>query len=197
MDRSFSTAKEYIAYKKQLKAEEEKRSVRKRILIMSDTHGRSEYAERVLKKVGKLDHIIHCGDLSGDEDYIRSCAFHYCECPCTMVAGNNDFFGDLPQEETLMIAGQKIFVTHGHRYGVSYEYDRLIEAAKKKGADIVCTGHTHAPYIDRCGGDLLLINPGSLSLPRMSRDKSYAMLELDESGFRYAWINYLPEGRMR
>lgn len=164
---------------------------RKRILIMSDTHGRSRDAEKVLRKVGKLDFMIHCGDVSGDEDYLRSCAFEYCECPCTIVAGNNDFFGGLPKEETIRYEGHTIFVTHGHQYGVYYDLERLKKKGREVGADIVCFGHTHVPLIDNSDKSMLLINPGSLSLPRMSREKTWAMLEIGADGFRYAWINSL------
>ena len=166
---------------------------RTRIMILSDTHGRTRDFESVLEKVLPVDHLIHCGDVSGDEDYIRAAAAEIAGCPVTIVQGNNDFGGDLPSEEVFTIERQKILVSHGHRFGISYDTGPLKAHAKEIGAQIVCCGHTHVPMIDQRDPALLLINPGSFSLPRQSgRERSYAMLELDSTGFRFAWINYLP-----
>ena len=41
-----------------------------RILIISDSHGRTENIEILKKKIGKLDLILYCGDGSSDFDYI-------------------------------------------------------------------------------------------------------------------------------
>ncbi|MBQ6469383.1 MAG: metallophosphoesterase [Lachnospiraceae bacterium] len=169
------------------------RTKKKRILIISDTHGYSREVEPLFRKIRQADFLIHCGDVYGDEDYIRACAAEILGCPCSIVQGNNDLWTDLPQEEIMTIAGHKILVCHGHRYGISYDTSSLKKHAKSKGAAIVCCGHTHVPMIDTRDPEILLINPGSLSLPRQSgRESSYAMMELDETGFRYAWINYLP-----
>ena len=58
-----------------------------KILIVSDTHGKEENLDRVLEEIGKLDCLIHLGDVEGQEDYIEAVA----ECPVHMVSGNNDF----------------------------------------------------------------------------------------------------------
>ena len=47
--------------------------------------------------------LIHCGDIEGREFYIEALV----ECPCTIVAGNNDFFSDLPREEEIEINGHR------------------------------------------------------------------------------------------
>ena len=62
-----------------------------RILIVSDTHGRESNLERVLEEVGNIRHLIHLGDVEGQEDYIEAIA----DCPVHIVSGNNDFFSDL------------------------------------------------------------------------------------------------------
>ena len=81
-----------------------------RILIVSDTHGREENLERVLQEKGPFQHLIHLGDVEGQEDYIEVIA----GCPVHIVAGNNDFFSDLPREEEFWIKDSHIFITHGH-----------------------------------------------------------------------------------
>ncbi len=43
--------------------------------------------------------LFHCGDVEGREFYIEALA----ECPCTIIAGNNDFFSDLPEEDEITV----------------------------------------------------------------------------------------------
>ena len=64
-----------------------------RVLIVSDTHGHEENLERILTEKGPFQHLIHLGDVEGQEDYIEVIA----GCPVHIVAGNNDFFSDLPR----------------------------------------------------------------------------------------------------
>ena len=39
-----------------------------KVLIVSDTHGHEENFEKVLEKVGNIQHLIHLGDVEGHED---------------------------------------------------------------------------------------------------------------------------------
>ena len=64
-----------------------------------------------------FDMLIHCGDVEGREIFIEALT----ECPCHIVSGNNDFFSDLPREEIVEAGNNRIFVTHGHYYGVSMD----------------------------------------------------------------------------
>ena len=99
-----------------------------------------------------------------------------------MVAGNNDYFSPLPREKMINVGGQKIFMTHGHRYGVYHGTDQLIEAARENGADIAMYGHTHIPHVD-LQSDVITINPGSISLPRQpDRVPTYMVMEIDDQG---------------
>ena len=54
-----------------------------RILVISDSHGRNDDIEGVLKQVGDIDMMIHCGDVERGDSYIREIA----GCPVVMVAG--------------------------------------------------------------------------------------------------------------
>ena len=149
-----------------------------KILIISDTHGLLWYLDEVLKKVGLIDMLIHCGDIQKDEDPIKEAV----NCPVYMVAGNNDFGSLLEKELFLNIVNYHIMVTHGHRYSVGYGLDMLAASAKSKGADIVMFGHTHVPLIKKVDG-ITLINPGSITIPRQSgRRPSYAFMEIDREG---------------
>lgn len=158
-----------------------------KILIVSDTHGHSENLEKVLEQTGPLDHFIHLGDVEGQEDYIEVIA----DCPVHMVAGNNDFFTDLPREEEFWIGEYHILITHGHYYGVSVGTERLKEEAMLRSIDIVMYGHTHRPEID-IEDQVTVLNPGSLSYPRqIGRKPSYLLMEIDREGEAHYTIHYL------
>jgi len=158
-----------------------------RILVVSDTHRRVLYLNDVLKKVGKIDALIHLGDVEGQEDYI--CAL--VDCPAYIVAGNNDYFGDLPREMMIELEGHKIFLTHGHYYRVSMTTAVLAEEAESRGCDIAMYGHTHRPDVRREDG-VTVVNPGSLGYPRQeNRRPSYILMEIDAKGEVHYTINYL------
>lgn len=157
-----------------------------KILIVSDTHRRDGNLTGVLDMVGTPDMLIHCGDVEGSEDFIRSIA----GCPVHMVAGNNDFFSDLKKEEEFYIGDYKVWLTHGHNYYVSMGTEFIREEAKSRGVDIVMFGHTHRPYLEQ--GKVTVLNPGSLSYPRQEgRRPSYILMELDAKGQMYYRINYI------
>ena len=149
-----------------------------KILIVSDTNGRHGNLDEVLEHEGKIDMLLHLGDVEDDEHYIEAVA----ECPVHLLAGNNDFFSYLPGEKEIKIGKYKVFMTHGHGYYVSMNTRRLRDEARARGVDIVMFGHTHKPYID-VEGDLKVINPGSLSYPRQEgRRASYVVMEINANG---------------
>ena len=137
-----------------------------KVLIVSDTHGQDENLEETVLREAPFDYLIHCGDVEGREIFIEALA----ECPCTIVAGNNDFFTDLPYDEEVTLEGHKILVTHGHHYFVSQDYDKLVENAH----------------------GILVINPGSLTYPRQrGRRPSYAVMQIEEGKDPQVEIRYL------
>ena len=149
-----------------------------KILVVSDTHGYTDKFDVVLEKEQPVDMLIHCGDVERDEDYIRAAA----GCPVCMVAGNNDWGSDLPQEIVTEIGKYRVFITHGHRYYVPFEMDRLKAAAKERNAQIVIFGHSHMPYLQEEDG-ITFLNPGSISKPRqVSFEPTYAIMKLDDRG---------------
>lgn len=149
-----------------------------KILIVSDTHRKNENYMRVLQKVGRVDLVIHLGDIEGSEYTIQEAA----GCPVEMVAGNNDFFSSLPSEKTLQIGKYCVMITHGHHYYINMGNEMLKKEAIVQGADIVMYGHTHKPVIE-VSDAITAINPGSLSYPRQeNRKPSYIIMEVDERG---------------
>lgn len=158
-----------------------------RILIVSDTHGRHGKFDIALEKEGAVDAVFHLGDFQGDEDYFEIVS----GCSVYMVAGNNDFFSDLPFEREVVFGGKKIFMAHGHGQHVHAGTRRIVEEGRKRGSDIVMFGHTHVPYLEEEEG-MLVLNPGSLTYPRQANHKaSYILMEIDESGNVSAEIIYI------
>lgn len=150
----------------------------KKVLVISDTHGRMENLEKLLPLVQPVNQLIHLGDVGRDVDYIEVLA----GCPCCFVAGNNDYYSDLPRERLIKLNGVPIFLTHGHYYYVNARKDFLRSAAVQRGAKVALFGHTHVPYLEETDG-ILLANPGSLSLPRQAdRCPTYLILTIGEDG---------------
>ncbi len=150
----------------------------KRILIISDTHRQFFYLEKLHETIGKVDLILHLGDVARDQDYIQALF----ECDVDMVEGNNDFFSGLPGEFTLRLGKHLAFLTHGHGYSVYNGTERLLKRAKALGADIAMFGHTHCPMMELREG-VMLMNPGSISSPRQTgRQHTYILMEIGEDG---------------
>ena len=80
---------------------------------------------------------------------------------------------------TSPLAGQRIWLTHGHRYLHGYQVSELAWWARKLEADIVVFGHTHVPLV-KWFGDVLLVNPGSPVLPRSEMGATFAVLTVKE-----------------
>ncbi|MDO8686142.1 MAG: metallophosphoesterase [Clostridiales bacterium] len=148
-----------------------------KILVISDTHGDVDKAEKVIRKMKGLNLIIHLGDYFRDAQKLSSM---FPEIPIEYIYGNSDFMiEDVPAEKMLEYNGKRIFITHGHRYSVKWDYEKLYKKAEEMNADIILFGHTHvAEMVPKDG--FLLLNPGSISDPRNDSNESYAIIEIDE-----------------
>lgn len=160
-----------------------------RILVISDSHGRNDDVKGVLEQVGEIDMLIHCGDVERGDQYIRDIA----GCPVVMVAGNNDYYLDLPSEETIEVEGYRIWVTHGHPYYVNSGVDYLREYGEMHDVDVVMYGHTHVSFIE-IGDDMTILNPGSISYPRQAgRKPTFLLMEIDDMGEAHYAHGYYKE----
>ncbi len=147
-----------------------------KVLIVSDTHSNEENLGKVLKKEGMPDALIHLGDSESGEGAIRGLV----TCPVHMVAGNCDFFSNLPITQVIDLNGHRLLITHGHYYYVTVGIRDLAEEAKANGCDIAMFGHTHRPFADQSDPELTILNPGSLSFPRQEgRRPSYIIMTLE------------------
>ena len=146
-----------------------------KIGIISDTHGNWNSIDKALSLAQDMDMWLHCGDCVPDAEYLQSLV----EVPVHGVAGNCDWpMGDPVYEKIIDAAGHKIFLTHGHNYGVRYTQEYVMEAAETQGADIAVYGHTH--IADCVKSSILVLNPGSVARPRDENNGSFMIMELNE-----------------
>ena len=148
------------------------------VLIISDTHGLLKNFHRLMKLFPSIRLLVHLGDIEKDVSRIREAA----PCPVVIVSGNCDWGRELPSEKIIQIGKYRAFLTHGHMYGAGLGYGRLTEAAKKRNCSIAMCGHTHSPVIREESG-IMILNPGSLSLPRPAgTSPSYILMDFDRQG---------------
>lgn len=156
-----------------------------KLLIISDTHGDNTNAIRVIKTINsKINSIIHLGDYDEDAKIILH---EFPNIPIYYVAGNCDFASSTLKEQILTFNGTKILITHGHRYNVKWNYDRIFYLAKERGVQAVLFGHTHIATIEY-KESIVLINPGSISEPRNTSIPSYCIIDITDSGLLKASI---------
>lgn len=148
-----------------------------KILVLSDTHGEIEKAEEVIRKSNGINLIIHLGDYYRDAQRLSD---KFPDIPFEYIHGNSDFMIDgVPAEKLLQLSGKKIFITHGHKYSVKWDYEKLYRKAEETGADLLLFGHTHIPKLIS-KNNCLILNPGSISDPRGNSKESYAIIEIDD-----------------
>ncbi|MCI8527193.1 MAG: metallophosphoesterase [Oscillospiraceae bacterium] len=142
-----------------------------KILVLSDSHGTMSSMERALERE-RPDCVLHLGDHLRDA---RSLARRHPQTPVYAVPGNCDLPGPgeaLWQLEEL--GGVRIFMTHGHAYGVKRDLLRLSMAARELDADVAVFGHTHRPFCQASDG-LWLMNPGACGQGR----SGYGVIEIE------------------
>lgn len=146
-----------------------------KIGVMSDSHGNLKAVKKAVAEMGPVDVIIHLGDYVEDALYLRT----QTNIPVHILKGNLDSFandGSMVLETTL--GGLKFFASHGHKYGVKSDLQRIYYAGHEKNAQVILYGHTHRAYIED-DGRTLIMNPGSVGAPRMGDPESYGLITIE------------------
>ncbi len=134
-----------------------------RIGIFSDSHGDTYALKRAISKMGKVDMLIHLGDFYMDAVHIEN----ELKINIIYVKGNCDYSQDVDLEKIIEVDNKRLLITHGHKYNVKNSYNNLYYKAMEEKIDIALFGHTHHPEVIQ-KGNILLINPGSVSRPKNS-----------------------------
>ncbi|WP_163653618.1 metallophosphoesterase [Listeria sp. PSOL-1] len=147
-----------------------------KLLVVSDSHGEQDCLLHLKEKYANdTDALIHCGDSELEASNNAIDGFK-------TVRGNCDFGTDFPNELVFDVEGYRVFVTHGHLYNIKMTLMNLRYRARELNADFVFFGHSHELGADMMD-DTLILNPGSISLPRgRVRIKTYALVESAENG---------------
>lgn len=146
-----------------------------RVGVMGDIHGNYAGVGVALEQMGKIDLLLFTGDGLREIERLQQ------ETGLSVrgVRGNCDFLGNLPEEICFDLAGHRLLLTHGHRYGVKNGLLRLALMGEERGVELVVFGHTHEAQLTQWHG-LMLFNPGTLS----GNIRSYGLIEITEQGIR-------------
>ena len=163
-----------------------------RIGIISDTHGLLR--PEVFEALRGVDHILHSGDIGGEDLLIALRAI----APVTACAGNVDGFrcGD---------AGERARVTlDGLRFLLVHILDRprqprreVLDELRRAPADVVVFGHSHLPHDERVGG-VWYFNPASAGPRRFDYPVSVGIFEKTRGGWsaRHVPLDARSEGAL-
>lgn len=144
-----------------------------RAIIFSDSHNSFSSMTTAMDRAGDVKYIIHAGDVQSDVDDLK---LMYPQHNIIYVKGNNDFWDrETPEERLFTLDGVRIFLTHGHNFGVKLSLSRLAHEAEKRGAQLCIFGHTHVKA-DEMIGSVRMYNPGSAR-------RSYGIMELENGRF--------------
>jgi len=154
-----------------------------RIGVLGDSHGHTPSLLAVLPRLGQVDWVLHTGDFLRDSKFLAD----KLAVPVIGVAGNCDREVE-PAEETIELGGRRIFITHGHLYGVKNTVAGIVRAGAKRRAEVVVFGHTHVPVEFRQEG-MLFVNPGSVFAGRRGHAKSYAVITLSSEEIKIEFVS--------
>ncbi len=140
-----------------------------KILFITDSHRHFSFLIEMMEKE-KPERVFAMGDYTKDFEEL---SYLYPEIPFEMVKGNCDFWDShFSEEKIIFLEGKRIFLTHGHLYGVKSSYDSLRETGRKMKCDIILFGHTHREFLEE--KDMILANPGA------AQDGKYGILDLQK-----------------
>jgi uncharacterized protein len=145
--------------------------------VISDTHipeRAQNIPEYVFEVFEDVDLILHAGDLVSLSVKEELEAMK----PTICVQGNMDrYMGlKLPEREKLNLEGIEIGLTHGEVYPRG-DTQQLRYIGLEMDVEVLITGHTHWSFIKELP-DMLLLNPGSPTVPRLS-DPSVMIIEVE------------------
>lgn len=149
-----------------------------RVIVVSDNHGNQDILliiKHIYSSLYKNQvQFVHLGDSQSKKK------LHGFTC----VKGNNDLL-DLPKIQEFQINHKKIYCTHGDEY--EYSLEELYRTIDIYKPHIFLFGHTHCVIAEKYKNTLIL-NPGSITLPRDGKNGSYMILNIENNQVSYKII---------
>jgi putative phosphoesterase len=135
--------------------------------VISDTHGLLR--PEAVKRLRGCALIVHAGDV-GKPEVLEGLAALTPR--LVAIRGNVDvaWARDLPETVTFEFEGRSLCVVH--------DLKSLVGDACMRGLDVVISGHSHRPLIERRNG-VLYVNPGSAGPRRFKLPVTIAKLQVD------------------
>ena len=171
-----------------------------KLMIASDIHGSAHYCRELMRvyETEKPEKLLLLGDilyhgprnkLPDEYDCPKVAAMlNEIKSRILCVRGNCDSEVDQLMLEfpimadycMLCVNNRIIFATHGHVFNKTC-------LPPLSSGDILLHGHTHLPAWEKLEGDILYINPGSVSIPKSDSRHSYMIF--NEDGFFWKDLN--------
>ena len=165
-----------------------------KLMIASDLHGSAPACRKLLDifAASGADRLILLGDLlyhgprnnlpEGYDPKAVIAMLSECADKLFCVRGNCDTevdqmvlpFPILAETALLFVDGRTWFAAHGHRAGANPTANDL---PKLPAGSVILSGHTHIPVLETNENGILLLNPGSVSIPKGGFAPSYAVYE--------------------
>lgn len=160
-----------------------------KLFFMSDIHGSVYYLNKALDKLKeeKADYIVILGDhlyhgarnplpKEYNPKQVIEILNSYGEI-IIAVRGNCDSevdemvlnFPIMATYSNILYNNKRLFLTHGHIYNEN-------NMPKLSNGDVFIYGHTHIPKAEKMG-NIYVINPGSITLPKENNPHTYGILE--------------------
>lgn len=160
-----------------------------KLFIVSDIHGSATWLERALAIYEKeeADQLILLGDLlyhgprnplpEGYSPEEVAAALNRHKKDIIAVRGNCDAevdqmlleFPMMADYTVLFLGKRRMYVTHGHMLSME-------QLPPLSPGDLFIQGHTHVPVAEK-REEFVMLNPGSISLPKENHPNSYAILD--------------------
>lgn len=138
-----------------------------RIGLIADTHGLLR--PEALDALHGCDHLLHAGDI-GSPDILPMLATL---APVTAIRGNNDtaaWARALPETAVARLGGLAIYLIH--------DLKTLSARAPPERVDVIVSGHSHRPSVERRDGRLL-VNPGGAGRRRFRLPITVGLLTIE------------------
>ncbi len=144
-----------------------------RIVVVSDSHSNKWNLLEAIEREASADYVYFLGDGYRDIEsaYSKLSNKH----SFVMVRGNCDLGSDLPDNDTRIINGIKVYATHGHNERVKFGTFNLEYMARENEYGLVLYGHTHQPTTNYIDG-IHFFNPGSV------KDGFYGVVDITDNG---------------
>lgn len=175
-----------------------------KFFVFSDIHGSATACEKALSQFEKqnCDNIIILGDILYHgprnplpENYNPKAVVEMlnplsgkiiaCRGNCDSEVDQMMLKFPILADYSFIVEGKtKIFATHGHIYGPQKEDgNQLVDNSKLPpldGINVLIYGHTHIQMLEKTENNLVVCNPGSISLPKQNSPSGFAIIENNE-----------------